>query len=98
MVAPAPSPLRRSIEQLPGIGPKSAEWLREVGIETVEALREIGAVAAYRRLQHRDPKRVSLNALYGLHAALEGIPWHAVDAETKARLRAEAEGGQAASF
>lgn len=63
-------------------------WLNEVGVETEGDLRRIGAIEAYRRLKHSDPKRVSLNALWGLHAALEGIPWTAVDRETKQRLLA----------
>lgn len=80
-----------SLEALPGLGPKSVLWLREVGIETEAELRSVGAVAAYRRLKHWNPRLVSLNALYGLHAALNGLHWRAVDEETKARLRAEAE-------
>ena len=81
---------RERISDLPGLGPKSVAWLAEVGINTVSELREIGAVAAYRRLKHWNPRLVSLNALYALHAALEGIPWQAVDVETKDRLKAEA--------
>jgi DNA transformation protein len=75
---------------LPGLGPKSDQWLAEVGITTVDELRGIGAVAAYRRLKHWNPRLVSLNALYALHAALNGLHWRAVDADTKARLQAEA--------
>ncbi len=78
------------ISDLPNLGPRSVEWLFEVGVESVSQLRELGAVAAYRRLKHWNPRLVSLNALYAIHGALEGIPWQAVDAETKARLRAEA--------
>ncbi|MGD9740236.1 MAG: TfoX/Sxy family protein [Bauldia sp.] len=77
-------------DRLPGLGPRSTLWLREVGVETEADLRSLGAVAAYRRLKHWDPKRVSLNMLYGLHAALSGIPISAVDAETKAQLKDEA--------
>jgi DNA transformation protein len=75
---------------LPGLGPKSTEWLAEVGITTVAELREVGAIAAYRRLKHWNPRLVSLNALYALHAAVHGLHWRAVDDATKARLRAEA--------
>lgn len=85
----------RSLESLPGLGPKSAQWLREVGIGTEAELRAVGAVDAYRRLKHWNPRLVSLNALYGLHAALNGLHWRAVDAETKARLRAEVGADQA---
>jgi DNA transformation protein len=75
---------------LPGLGPKSSQWLAEVGITTVDELRTVGAVAAYRRLKHWNPRLVSLNALYALHAAVSGLHWRAVDDATKARLRAEA--------
>lgn len=76
---------------LPGLGPKSVAWLREVGIESEADLRAIGAVDAYRRLKHWNPRLVSLNMLYGLHAALNGQHWRAVDDDTKARLRAACE-------
>lgn len=72
-----------------GIGPKSAIWLEEVGIATEAELRTIGAIGAYRRLKHRDPRGVTLNMLWGLHSALEDIPWTAIDRETKDRLLAE---------
>jgi DNA transformation protein and related proteins len=74
---------------MPGLGPKSTAWLAEVGIDTPEVLREVGAVAAYLRLKHWNPRLVTLNALWGLHAALAGIPWTAIDAATKERLLAE---------
>jgi hypothetical protein len=74
---------------IPGLGPKSTAWLAEVGIDTPEVLREMGAVAAYLRLKHWNPRLVTLNALWGLHAALAGIPWTAIDASTKERLLAE---------
>ena len=81
---------RTGVSRLAGLGPKSEAWLREVGINTEEELRAIGAIAAYRRLKHWNPRIVSLNALYALHAALNGLHWRAVDDATKARLRAEA--------
>ena len=86
---------RRPVSALKGIGPKTAAWLAEVGIGTVAELRAVGAAAAYRRLKHRDPKGVSLNALWALHGALEGIPWTQLDAAAKARLLEEAGEGRA---
>lgn len=80
----------RSLEELPGLGPKTAIWLREVGIGSAAELRSLGAVAAYRRLKHWNPKGVSRNALWGLHAALLGIPWTSIDAATKQRLLKQA--------
>ena len=79
----------RPIHLLPGLGPVMAGWLTEVAITTEAELRALGAAAAYRRLKHWDPKRVNVNALWGLHNALTGIPWTKIDADTKARLLAE---------
>lgn len=81
-----PMPASSPIASLRGIGPKTAAWLVAAGIETEAALRALGAVEAYRKLKANEPHRVSLNALWGLHAALEGIPWTAVDAGAKQRL------------
>lgn len=86
---PREAPKNRPLHLLPGLGPVTASWLAEVGIATEADLSAIGAAAAYRRLKHRDPKGVSLNALWALHSALTGVPWNQIDAETKARLREE---------
>ncbi|HEX2581065.1 MAG TPA: TfoX/Sxy family protein [Dongiaceae bacterium] len=83
--------MNRPLHLLPGIGPKTAQWLKEVGIETETELRAIGAVDAYCRLKHRNPRLVSRNALWGLHAALIGISWKDIDASTKAHLLAQVE-------
>ena len=83
----------RPVGTLAGIGPKTASWLADVDIRTEADLRRIGAVDAYRRLKHHDPKRTSLNALWGLHAALAGIPWTAIDGATKAALLAALKSG-----
>jgi DNA transformation protein len=75
---------------LPGLGPQTVAWLADVGIATIGELQQVGAVAAYARLKHRDPKRVSHNALWGLYAALNGIRWTDISPEVKARLLTEA--------
>lgn len=81
----------RPLAELPGLGPASLQWLSEVGIETEAELRKIGAAAAYRRLKQWNPKRVSLNMLWGLHSAITGVPWNRIDRARKARLRRDAE-------
>ena len=78
------------IEDLPNLGPVTRRWLADVGIEDADALRELGAVAAYVRLRFAQG-RVSLNALYALHAALRGIPWTALGEEERAELRRAAD-------
>ncbi|MBB4041015.1 DNA transformation protein [Microvirga flocculans] len=79
-----------SIDTLPGIGPVTQGWLSEAGIHTVGELRAIGAVEAYRRLRFMLPRRVSLNALYALEAALRGCHWLDLPQTVKAALQQEA--------
>ncbi|QFU15379.1 TfoX/Sxy family protein [Microvirga thermotolerans] len=75
---------------LPGIGPATQQALKEVGIETVADLRSLGAVEAYRRLKFMAPRRVSLNALYALEAALRGCHWLDLPSSVKTVLQDEA--------
>lgn len=70
------------------IGKVSEGWLNEIGIYTEEELRAIGPVVAYVKVCLQQP-RASLNLLYGLWAALEGIRWQDVPAEIKEQLRRE---------
>jgi DNA transformation protein len=74
------------------IGPKTRSWLHEVGIDTLEQLEAVGAVEAYKRIKIAFPDKVTLNALYGLHAVLVNIHWQMVTAEMKAELRRAVEG------
>ena len=78
------------ISTLPGVGPVTQGWLDEAGIGTVGTLRSLGAVEAYRRLKFMFPGRVTLNALYGLEAALRGCHWLDLPEEVKSALRQQA--------
>ncbi len=51
-----------SIDDLPGLGPKSRDMLARAGITTVEELRNLGAVVAYLRVKRANGK-VSVNLL-----------------------------------
>ena len=82
------------LQDLPGLGPKSAQQLQAVGITSVEVLRELGAVAAYVRLQQAQG-RVSLNFLYALEGALQNCHWTQVARTERGRLLLELEGYQA---
>ena len=84
------------IASLPGIGKVTQGWLEEAGIGTVADLRALGSVKAYRRLKFLNPSRVTLNALYGLEAALRGCPWLDLPPEVKEALRTEAKAIDAA--
>lgn len=79
----------RPIHLLPGLGLVTARWLAEIDVRTEADLRSLGAVAVYCRLKHWNPRGVNLNALWGLHSAMTGVPWNQIDPETKARLLSE---------
>lgn len=79
------------IADLAGIGPKSAERLSAVGITTFEELDELGSVGAYLLLKDAFPEWTSLNALWGIHAALMEIDWRELPVEIKDQLLAEVE-------
>lgn len=68
---------------LRNLGPKSREWLAGIGIKTVDELTRVGAVPAYLALK-RANGRVSLNLLYALVGAVEGLHW--VDVKRQRRL------------
>lgn len=75
------------LSHLKGIGPKSRFWLHEMGINTVEEIESLGVVEVYKRLKIAFPNEVTLNMLYGLHAALLKIHWKAITPEMKAELQ-----------
>jgi DNA transformation protein and related proteins len=80
------------ISEMKGLGPKSAERLTAIGIESSEQLEDIGAVEAYRLLKDAFPKWASLNALWGMQAALMEIDWRELPNELKDQLLDELEG------
>lgn len=80
------------IAQMRNLGPATARMLGEIGIVDSVGLAATGAVAAYRQLKFRFGRQVSLNALYAMEAALRGCDWRALDAATRAQLKAAAEG------
>ncbi|MGR6872693.1 TfoX/Sxy family protein [Pseudomonas sp. HK3] len=80
------------LQDMKGLGPKSAQQLIDAGIDSPEALKKIGPVAAYLQLQTFQQKRVSLNFLYALVGAVEDVHWQTVAAQDKSRLIQELEG------
>jgi DNA transformation protein len=79
--------MSKAVAALSSLGPVTAARLAEIGIDTVESLAEAGAVAAYQRLRFRFGKAVTLNALYGLDAAIRNVHWREIDAGRKEELR-----------
>ncbi len=87
---PVPSTTPRAtgepaLAALPGLGPKSQAMLAAAGIPDLTTLRRLGSVAAYARVKRSDP-RASLNLLWGLEAALTGLPWQTVAREHRTSL------------
>lgn len=67
------------------LGPKSRAWLGEIDIETPAQLQAADAFALYARLKARDPG-VSLNLLYALIGAQEGLHWLEVKRERRTEI------------
>lgn len=72
---------------LKNIGPISRRWLAEVGIYTITDLRRAGSVTTYKILKERCPKRVSLNLLWGLEAAIRNMDWRDLTETDKEDLK-----------
>ena len=86
MPSTAPRPTGEpALATLPGLGPKSQAMLAAAGIPDLATLRRLGSVAAYARVKRNDP-RASLNLLWGLEAALTGLPWQTVAREHRTSL------------
>jgi DNA transformation protein len=81
---------RGTIADMHSLGQVTAKRLAEVGVITPDELRALGAVQAFRRLRFRFGRDITLNALYGLHAAVVDCHWRAIDQATKDRLKREA--------
>jgi DNA transformation protein len=77
--------------KISNLGPKSTAWLNDIGIYTLDDVEAIGVVEVYRRLKDAYPHKVTLNMLYGLQAAVLGIPWQALTPDMRAELRAQVE-------
>jgi TfoX-like protein len=74
-------------ELMKKIGPKSKQWLAEIGIYTIKDLRMAGSITTYKILKERYPKKVSLNLLWGLEAAIRNVDWRELTAADKQELK-----------
>ncbi|MDA1280683.1 MAG: TfoX/Sxy family DNA transformation protein [Chloroflexi bacterium] len=75
-----------NIADLKGLGPTTVNRLSLIGITRIDQLEDLGAVAAYRRLKDAFPEWTSLNALWGIQAALMEIDWRHLPEEIKQQL------------
>ena len=71
--------------ELRNLGPKSRAWLASVGVRTIDDLRRVGAVPAFVEVK-RTQRGVSLNLLYALVGAVDGVDWLDVKRERRLEL------------
>lgn len=81
--------MTRPISDLRNLGPVAERMLLEIGVRSEDDLRALGAVAAFTRLRSTG-RRVSLNALYAMDAALSGRHWLDLEEERRSELKAAA--------
>ncbi len=71
------------------IGPVTQQWLAEIDIYTLKDLKQAGSVLTYQMLKEKYPKKVSLNLLWGVEAAIRDMDWRELTAEDKAALKSQ---------
>lgn len=80
--------LLEDLTQLSNIGPTLARKLQGIGIQSLEALKEIGSVEAVLQIGVKDPS-ACYNMLYAIEGAIQGIRWHSIPKDERARLKSE---------
>lgn len=73
------------VHNLPNLGPQSRQWLAAIGITDADQLRGQDPFAVYARLKQLQPK-LSVNMLYALIGALEGLHWQQVQRERRSEI------------
>lgn len=79
-----PTPLASVVN----FGPVTLPELASVGITSVDQLERLGAEEVCRRWIERYPDRLNVNAIVGVVATLEGVPWTRVSPAGRAQARA----------
>ncbi|WP_415900385.1 TfoX/Sxy family DNA transformation protein [Neptuniibacter sp. QD48_11] len=69
------------------IGPVSRRWLAEIEIYSLADLEQVGPIATYKMIKSMRGGKVSINLLWALVGALEGIDCRDLSPERKAELR-----------
>lgn len=82
------SPPACELEELRNLGPASVRWLLAAGIADARELAALGPVAAFLRVKVAGGKP-SLNLLYAIAGALEGVRWDRLSPERRAALLME---------
>lgn len=66
-----------NVASLEGLGPKSSAALRTIGVESIQELQARDPFDVYAELKTKVPG-TSLNFLYGLIGAIEGVHWREI--------------------
>jgi len=77
----------KELTELPNIGKNLASKLRIAGITNELELKESGSENAIIRIATIENSRASINLLYALEGAIQGIRWHNLDEDRKQELR-----------
>jgi len=82
------TPSNAGVASLPGLGPASAAALAKLGVHDVATLRACDAFELYAQLKSAAPT-TSLNMLYALIGAQEGVDWRVIARERRSDLLTE---------
>lgn len=81
--------MTKMISELSGLGPFMTRVLAEIDVHDEDDLRTLGAVETYARLKMMHGKTISLNALWGIDAALNNMRWQDITPARKAELKSQ---------
>jgi DNA transformation protein len=82
------TPPHPGVADLPGLGPTSAARLARLGVRDVATLRARDAFELFAQLKSAAPN-TSLNMLYALIGAQEGVDWRVIARERRSELLTE---------
>ena len=80
----------KAIREFPGLGPKSEAMLAQAGIGSFDKLKALGAARAFAMVRLSAAKP-SLNLLWGMEAAISGVPWQTIARQNRLALLMELE-------
>ena len=73
------------IRDLEGLGPKSESMLASIGVDSIDGFKQSDAFDMYKKLKEQNVG-VSLNMLYAMLGAQEGVRWQDVAKDRKTEI------------
>ncbi len=77
---------QKNMTDLPNIGDTLAAKLERIGVTTEDELTALGSVEASIRIGAADDEGC-YNMLYALEGAIQGVRWHSLPTEVRAKLK-----------